>query len=47
MLARATPAALAILALLSPAPAAAQAKIGFVSFQGPAMEGHLQYFKDA
>ncbi len=40
--------ALAVLALLalSPLPAAAQAKVGFVSFQGPAMAGHLRYFKD-
>ena len=40
--------ALATLALLAvaPAPAVAQAKVGFVSFQAPALSGHLRYFKD-
>lgn len=30
---------------LSPVPAAAQAKIGFVSFQGHALAGHIDHFK--
>src|SRR4051812_25917117 len=38
-------AALVLLAV-APAPAAAQAKVGFVSFQGQALAGHTKYFKE-
>jgi putative ABC transport system substrate-binding protein len=35
-----------VLLALSPAPAAAQAKVGFLSFHSPSMEHNVEYFKE-